>query len=1001
MIRFYGGKPPHKQTKGKRPRPQLQRPADSYLRRFFSRVLCALLALHPLFVTLSLKHQAIAATLSSTAIYVIEGTATANNKNIRTINPTTGVLSSTIYTSAVGGSSGMGFDAATQTLYYADRTTSPNQLRRYDGTTESGSIGTFPGTTSSNVTLRMAFNGSTGYSIDGNNNIFSFTNTAPSTITSRGAVSFQGTSPSGSTASGDIAFDGNSHCWGIFGNSLYRMDFNSSPIKAYPIGQISVSGTPLSTASNTVVSVAFDSSGNLLVSSISGTTTTIYRVDLNDASAVQVGSALSGNVVTDFASGNSPNINPNLVATKSVSPTGNVNPGATLTYTIEIENTGNAPAVVMTFTDSLPSGTTYVANSATLNGTSLGAASYPFGSAYSISGRNASSGAIKVGYANRATITYQVTVNSSSPPSVVNNSGVINYLDEPSGGVPTNTTTTTVNAVVNGYKSVKLTTDADGTGSVTPGDTLTWTLSYKNTTSNAASSFQINDPLPAGVTITSTGAQTVTVSGAGTSASKNNSYTGAASGAVSNLLAAGATLGNSGVITVAIPTTVTSGFSGTLSNQANATGSTISVSGVNTDNVDSTTGSLPSGVTVPSSSIAQTQGAGTDPTTVSVTSVVTVSGKVWDDADNSANNTFTNINTGAETGTNAGSALHAILVSSGGNVVATTPVNNDGTYSFSNVAGNQSNVTIQLATSAGTIGSAAPTAGVPTGWTNTSPLATSAFNISTSNITGRDFGIEQLPTATATNPASQSNPGGTTLVTVPSTHFTGSDPDGTIASFKFTAFPSNATSITINGTNYTSGTFPVGGVTIAAVSGALPADIISIDPTDGAVTVTISFIVIDNATKESSAASVQVAFALPPSIALVKNCPVPANCLTASQPPGTDLNYTIAFTNSGGSNAQSLVIADPIPNNTDFKLSSVTTDPATTGLTITVEYSNDYTSASPGSATWNYTPTSGGGSADSGYDRNVRAIRWRVTAGTLSYLSPNNTGTVGFTVKIR
>jgi uncharacterized repeat protein (TIGR01451 family) len=113
------------------------------------------------------------------------------------------------------------------------------------------------------------------------------------------------------------------------------------------------------------------------------------------------------------------------------------------------------------------------------------------------------------------------------------------------------------------------------------------------------------------------------------------------------------------------------------------------------------------------------------------------------------------------------------------------------------------------------------------------------------------------------------------------------------------------------------------------------------------------------------------------------------------------LTYQIAFTNSGGSAAQQMTIVDPIPDNTDFKLSSATTSLGTTGLTVVIEYSNDYSSASPGSATWTYTPVSGGGSASAGYDRNVRAIRWRVTAGNLSHTAPNNTGEVGFTVKIR
>ena len=59
----------------------------------------------------------------------------------------------------------MALDPVNLVLYYADRTTSPNQLRRYNGTTETASIGTFSGTSSGNVILRMGFSGGTGYAI--------------------------------------------------------------------------------------------------------------------------------------------------------------------------------------------------------------------------------------------------------------------------------------------------------------------------------------------------------------------------------------------------------------------------------------------------------------------------------------------------------------------------------------------------------------------------------------------------------------------------------------------------------------------------------------------------------------------------------------------------------------------------------------------------------------------------------------------------------------------
>lgn len=110
--------------------------------------------------------------------------------------------------------------------------------------------------------------------------------------------------------------------------------------------------------------------------------------------------------------------------------------------------------------------------------------------------------------------------------------------------------------------------------------------------------------------------------------------------------------------------------------------------------------------------------------------------------------------------------------------------------------------------------------------------------------------------------------------------------------------------------------------------------------------------------------------------------------------PGADLAYTIAFTNTGTAGASSLVVTDPIPANTDFKVGSVTSSLGTTGLTVTVPYSRD------NGSTWTYTPVSGGGGASSGYDRIVTNIKWTFT-GNLSQTSPNNTGNVAFTSRIR
>jgi uncharacterized repeat protein (TIGR01451 family) len=129
--------------------------------------------------------------------------------------------------------------------------------------------------------------------------------------------------------------------------------------------------------------------------------------------------------------------------------------------------------------------------------------------------------------------------------------------------------------------------------------------------------------------------------------------------------------------------------------------------------------------------------------------------------------------------------------------------------------------------------------------------------------------------------------------------------------------------------------------------------------------------------------------AFAPIVNLVKSVSPSGNLV-----PGTDLAYTVVFTNGGGRAASSLTMTDPIPANTDFKVSSETHALGTTGLGVAVGYSKD------GGTSWTYTPVSGGGSAPAGYDRNVTNIRWAFT-GNLGQNSPNNSGTVGFTTRIR
>ncbi|HKP36537.1 MAG TPA: hypothetical protein VJT71_06735 [Pyrinomonadaceae bacterium] len=152
-------------------------------------------------------------------------------------------------------------------------------------------------------------------------------------------------------------------------------------------------------------------------------------------------------------------------------------------------------------------------------------------------------------------------------------------------------------------------------------------------------------------------------------------------------------------------------------------------------------------------------------------------------------------------------------------------------------------------------------------------------------------------------------------------------------------------------------------------------------------------------TGNNSANDVTTIDAGPPVITLVKSVNP-----SGAQIPGTDLTYTINYTNNGAKPASNFVIIDPnmanadplerVFHNVDFKVGSMTSSPGTTGLVAAFAYSND------GGTTWTYTPVSGGGGAPAGYDRNVTNVRWTF-AGNLSQTSPNNAGSVGFIVRIR
>ncbi|MDP3441235.1 MAG: hypothetical protein Q8T08_00100, partial [Ignavibacteria bacterium] len=230
-----------------------------------------------------------------------------------------------------------------------------------------------------------------------------------------------------------------------------------------------------------------------------------------------------------------------------------------------------------------------------------------------------------------------------------------------------------------------------------------------------------------------------------------------------------------------------------------------------------------------------------------------LNGNVFHDINGLTDNTVN----GVGIGTASGTTLYANLLTTAGVVLKNDAVSANGTYSYEVSAGSYK---VQISTVQGTIGSSQPLTTLPAGWVNTGEnVGTSAGNDGTINgilnatvvanqfTENVNFGIEQRPVPETNTAASQENPGGSTSVVVPASLFVAADPDGTVVSIRITAFPANASSITINGTLYNSSSFPSEGVLVPTGANGNPTQVISVDPIDGVVTVPIPFIAIDNA----------------------------------------------------------------------------------------------------------------------------------------------------------
>lgn len=251
-------------------------------------------------------------------------------------------------------------------------------------------------------------------------------------------------------------------------------------------------------------------------------------------------------------------------------------------------------------------------------------------------------------------------------------------------------------------------------------------------------------------------------------------------------------------------------------------------------------------------------------------STVSLSGRIYNDVNGLIDGTVN----GSGTGLPGGVQMYVNLVDPASNkVISSVAVQADGTYSFPGLL-NNTTYSVRISTAQLATG-ATPTANaLPSGWTFTgdnlgagsgndgSANGTLSVAITTTNITNANFGIERPPVSVDNTQPNQTNPGGTNTVALPATAFSAPDPDGgTVSSIRIIAFPGNVTSVTINGTTYTSGTWPALGVTVPANASGEPTQAIAYDPVDGVLDVTFSYAGIDNAgLEDASPATITIPF---------------------------------------------------------------------------------------------------------------------------------------------
>lgn len=223
---------------------------------------------------------------------------------------------------------------------------------------------------------------------------------------------------------GDIFGDGSGNLYMVVNSSrLYKINPNTR-VSTF-LGSINPAPGTNSNA------IAVDAAGNVY---IGGAYQNVYNVNLASMASASITSGTSNVWTTgDYTSCGFPVLAPALVANKTfhnISGRPDVVGGDTVEYVIEVINTGNLNAAGVKLYDGIPLFTTYVPNSAKMNGNTVADVSgtMPFAvtGGRLINSTNESSGIIKPGAANKVTVSFRAV---TLPDTYVCNQSRITLFD--------------------------------------------------------------------------------------------------------------------------------------------------------------------------------------------------------------------------------------------------------------------------------------------------------------------------------------------------------------------------------------------------------------------------------------------------------------------------------------------------------------------------------------------------------------------------------------------